>query len=506
MKKSKSNFDYSDLKELIDKMSKNEKRYFTVNTSQQLRNGKNNFIELFKVFAKNPEKELPEIENKIKTGLPVKNITETKHQLFNLLFKNLHNYHIESSVESEIQFIIHCIEITYSKSLNEIAKVLLQRAWEKALKNETFTLLLILLQWKAKLYKTNTEETKAINIKEAEVLKQLLNLNRYNKLKEELRTRVIKFGGRIKNAEDKKTLEAFYNTNNILSDEKNALSFTALCQHHLINCGYYYCIGNIKEGYSHTKKLLEILRKQPELRALSSELYISNLQNAIIFSSNINNYPEAESLINELEHFKPNLQLLVMQKTVWAANSKIILYLRSGRIKDALERIKDFEKIYYETEKQQNQSPERFILAYLTAYLYFINAQYKLCLKWLNIVLNERNSVRNDIMCAAQVLFLITHYELKNDDYLPAAIINTSRVLNKKEITTVTEKLIVSFIKKGSAFNSDRKKHEALTDLRNEIEVLHKKDPIEMETSKYFDYIKWINCKLENIGMKKYFM
>lgn len=503
MKNDKANFDYSDLKDLIDQMSKNEKRYFSVNTSLQLRHGENNFLKLFKAFSAHPDKDVQEIEEKIIPSIEIKNLAETKYQLFNLLLKNLHAYHIDSSIENEIQTHIHYIEITYSKSLFSISNKLLQKAWEKAEKNETLTLLLILLQWKTKLNKNNTTVTGEIIKQEATILKQLTNLNKYNQVKEELRSRVINYGGKVKNKEDEKKLKNFYENNSILTDEKNAQSFTALCQHHLINSAYYYCLDKTKEALYHSKQLIAILREKPELRLLSGELYISNLQNAILFSIHLKNFREVELLLKELEDFTPRQLSLELQKSIWVASGYILQGMRSGKVDESLSRVKDFEKVFYETEKSNFPLPERYTLAYEIAHLYFIHEQYKNCLKWLNHILNERNQIRQDVTCSAQILFLVTHYELQNADYVAGAITNTYRLLRKKQSVTKTEDLFLKFLQKSSTVTSGKEAKESMKILLNEIEELYINDTLEKEASKYFDYRAWLKSKIEGFPFKK---
>ena len=78
--------------------------------------------------------------------------------------------------------------------------------------------------------------------------------------------------------------------------------------------------------------------------------------------------------------------------------------------------------------------------------IYLINEKYNDCLKCLNFLLNNpKLELRPDVEFRTRILFLITHYELKNYDLLDSLIKSTYRYSYKRKLLYRTEKIIMNF-------------------------------------------------------------
>ena len=139
-----------------------------------------------------------------------------------------------------------------------------------------------------------------------------------------------------------------------------------------------------------------------------------------------------------------------------------------------------------------------YVLYYNITLLYFGTANYHKALKWLNKILTEnKDDYTLDLICGARILFLIIHIELGNDDLLEYAAQSTHRYLTARKRKYKVESIFLDLL--NIILNPSRKK-EMIT-LLGEILVQFKQlksDPYEQGAFELFDYISWIESKIEN--------
>ena len=133
------------------------------------------------------------------------------------------------------------------------------------------------------------------------------------------------------------------------------------------------------------------------------------------------------------------------------------------------------------------------------ACLYFIQCEYKKALSWNNKILNDIDAnIREDIYCSARIFNLIIHYELDNEGLLEYLEKPTHRYLDKRQKLYKVETSILDFIrKKLPKAISQKELMGAFKELKIEIEEITN-DPFEKQALEYFDFISWIESKIEN--------
>jgi hypothetical protein len=130
------------------------------------------------------------------------------------------------------------------------------------------------------------------------------------------------------------------------------------------------------------------------------------------------------------------------------------------------------------------------------AVVYFALEKYSLALKWLNKVLNNQEIAESeDIFCIAQLLNLVIHLELKNEDHIPYVFRSTSRFLAKRNRLNKFESFFLDFIQKVmKADSKDEQKQEYLKLKKNLSGIAD--DPLERSVFEYFDFISWAESKV----------
>jgi hypothetical protein len=141
---------------------------------------------------------------------------------------------------------------------------------------------------------------------------------------------------------------------------------------------------------------------------------------------------------------------------------------------------------------------EEITLLYNLFYSYFGTGEYSKALNIINKLLNEyRKELRYDVQSAARILNLILHYELKNNMLLEYNAVSTYRFLYKSKRLYKLETIILNFIKKKMPdIFTPKDEVDAFVELRKEcLEI--SKHPYEKKAFEYFDYISWLDSKIE---------
>ena len=105
---------------------------------------------------------------------------------------------------------------------------------------------------------------------------------------------------------------------------------------------------------------------------------------------------------------------------------------------------------------------------------------------------------RATFLAFAQFINLFIHFELGNEDLVDHLVVSLYRFLRKKDKLYRMEKAMLGFIKnKVPKIYRDEDRRHAFIDLKNELTEIAK-DPYEKEAFSYFDFISWLDSKIEN--------
>lgn len=91
---------------------------------------------------------------------------------------------------------------------------------------------------------------------------------------------------------------------------------------------------------------------------------------------------------------------------------------------------------------------------------------------------------------------LVIHFELGNNLLLPYIIKSTYRYLFKKKRLYKMETVILQYLRKLERIRNQKELRASFKVLRSELNKLNK-DPYEKIGLEYFDFITWLDSKLE---------
>ncbi|TAL60918.1 MAG: hypothetical protein EPN85_06140 [Bacteroidetes bacterium] len=130
---------------------------------------------------------------------------------------------------------------------------------------------------------------------------------------------------------------------------------------------------------------------------------------------------------------------------------------------------------------------------------FFGAGNFQQCIFWLNRIRNEIPfKIRPDLESFLRLFYILAHYEAGHADILPSLILSFYRFLHKKEQLYKFESIIIDFLRNELPETGTPKALlQAFQKLKNKIAPLSK-SPYEKNVFTYFDYISWLESKIEN--------
>lgn len=503
-----------ELFKLIKSLSKSEKRFFKL--SSTLQSGEKNYIKLFDAIERQNEYDEDEIKGIFKKETFIKHLPSEKNHLYKLILKSLRSFHSDNSVTSILQDEVKSIDILFDKALyGECAKVL-TKAKKIAYKNERFYYLLQLInrekilleeEYHAGNFDRNLNELIA---EEEKVMHKLKNLADYRMLYSKINY-VFRKGGYARNDNEKAMVQEILD-HPLIKGKNTALSKTAAA-----NC--YYIQGlcalvqyKYEESFEKFNKVVQIFEENPHLIVEIPKHYIRALNNLLFCYLDKDDYNAFFDLLEKIRKLenKPGFSSTDIKLKIFTSthNAELIAYDKMGDYGKAVS-IVDNIVSGIETFGNQISKEEEIIFYYNIAYSYFGVDQWKDSLKWINKILNDNEQfLRQDIFSFARLFTLIIHFELEHYDLLEYMIKSTSRFYQKRKNEIgreyKVESLFIKYMKKmAKVANNKEKTKDLLSSLKIELEITLE-EPYEKIALGYFDFIGWIDAKLNNQTFGEY--
>jgi hypothetical protein len=258
-------------------------------------------------------------------------------------------------------------------------------------------------------------------------------------------------------------------------------------------------IGNYQGWYKFARKKVELYQQHPEIISYKPTTYIISLHSLI----------EACSQLNKFGEVKQNLDLILKEsEALTAKGNKFFLllihhqllhyYYKTGDFEKGIKVLGNIQKEMYKYESKIDVA-QRTILYFDIAIIYFGAGRWRECISWLNKIKDgEHLLVRPDIDNMFRIFYLIAQYENKNYNLLPYLIRSTHRHFSLNNRLFKFEDIVFNFLGKD-IFKAKSKKElmELFKGLKNKFIQLQK-DSYEKKPFEDFDYISWLESKIEN--------
>jgi len=489
----------SELFHLIKSLSKSEKRYFNVFASRHKIGDGNNYTRLFNLINKQKLHDERALLRLLKNDPLSKNFRYNKHYLKELILKSLHFYHSSNSADSKIKERLHYVEILYEKGLFEQCKKELKKIKQLAYEYELYLYVLEVLQWEARtelsLGRTD-KDIRSIFKEEQKALDIINNLSHYSLLTSKMFIKIRK-GGLIRAKQELKAFE-YIIKHPLIENKKKANSYHSQYLYYLIRSTYFFIHSDFANAHLYTHHLISFLERYPHQISRSAKPYVFALHNLLICQLHLQKLNEFHDTLSKLRKVTPRTEAVKLDIFYSSYNLELTMFIITGQFEKGLNLTNDIEEQLTQWV-QKRSDPREILLLYQVTLIFFGRGDYDKASKHLTRILNYSHiEIRSDIYCFARILNLINHYELGNEDILEYIVKSTYRFLYKRNRLYKFETSILKFIRKEiPKIISERDLIKAFNKLKTELEEIVK-DPFEQKMLEYFDFISWLESKIEN--------
>lgn len=429
-------------------------------------------------------------KKKILTPLPV-----LKNYLQEHILDFLRFYNSGLTVQSKIINHLLDAEIFYHKGLEKFKDKSIQKAKALSKKHDKFEAYLMSLndEWNYKSIfnpKEVSEEYKIILEEFNRSLKYRQLLYDTSKLLEKGEIR----DDELKNSWDKIIQDPLMN----IETEPSGYEDNYYYHHNWMR--YFHRTRDYEKCCLHQEKLIKHFESRPELLLQYKIEYMFELNGLVVAYSQLHQLSNAKDTITKLIKMQSwelsNFEKLNLIDITLIALSNVMHGFFKSDFSEILDIAKQAEALY-----QSNQA-STFHKAFLFLNLAKINiyiGNYEQALYWNNLILNEKSeNKRDDFNVLAWIFNLIIHFELGNKELIPSLIKSTYNFLEKRNRLYKVENIILEFLKDKALKATTRKELiELFKKLKTDFEAVVQ-DPYEAKAFEYFDFILWLQSKIEN--------
>lgn len=494
----------TELHELIRSLTKSEKRFFKLHSA--LQSGDKNYLRIFDSIDKQKVYDEEAVKKQFAKETFIKHFPSEKNHLYKLILKALRSYHGEATVSGLLKQEIKNIEILYDKALYNEANKTLHRAKRIARENERFYYWFELLNWEKMLleeaYESGefTKDLDALIEEERDVLEKLRNLAAYHVLYSKINY-VFRSGGYVRTDEEHAMVEEI-SEHPLIKGKNTALSHRAatICYYTQGFC--HWAKRDWRTSYAKFLRVKEILDQHPLIKADLPKRYVRTLHYVVQCEIELGDFKGAKDHIAQMRRLpdEQGFSGIDIQVQVFNASylSELRLHDRMGEDAKALELV---DPILSGMEEWGARLQKEYEIEfyYLLATVHFGSGEVNRSLFWLNKVLNDPEpTLRQDIFTYARLFNLVVHYELGNFDLLEYIVRSTQRFLSKRHRAYGVEAALMEHVKKLARTTAPALKRELFQSLQAQLKDLMK-DPNESTVLKYFDFLAWVESKVDGI-------
>ena len=476
---------------LIHSLGGNEKRYVSIYLKS--RRDDSNLMKLYTIISKTRPVNDDIIKNKLNDAKIISQLAATKHILYTRILDALHNYHLQDSPYGQILNLLHQADILSNKNLVKERNEILEKAEKIADKYELGQLKLEILRL-MDVSVPDALRAKSLHNKTKKVAKTILKESKakysYNRMV--LTGNIGILGSRLTSVQFR-TVKDFFES---IALPKGQESFF----YHYVYLGaaslYDLASGNKLNAYKTQVKQFDFLKNQPAIlqTPLWKERYLFLLVRLVSSSWEAGNKELSTRFYNEILR----LDISDTRKAVAIINM-LDNYIQTADFEESRKLLQQVESNIRYYESNIVNSSQLLALYGNLALLNFGMGKYAQSNKWLSIILNS-SEVYEDLSLfkIARILRLINYYEMERYDELEYMLRSTYRYMMKQKVLFRFDDILLKFIRKliRVLYNHD-KMIETMSHTRNALIKLSK-NRTEGKTLYYFDFISWLESKIQN--------
>lgn len=498
------------LHRLIHSLNKSEKRLFKIYANRLNNNEKSTkkFILLFDAIASQSEYD----EKKIL----LKNLELSKAQFANLKM-HLHREILRClrmstksfPLDMQITEYIDQAKILYHKCLYSDSLRIIDKAKKQAIQNDQSFLFLELLELEKLALQQGSKKNMESRVNEItretiDTVNTIQHINTFSNLSLKLNT-IYQKEGFIRNKLDLENINGFFQKS--LPDfQEDKLSFQEKMYLYSSFTGYHFFIQDFEAGLKSALKWVQLFEENPSMISVKTEMYIKALNSVLVAQNKLYLYHDFMVTHRKLVGIKRSKKILLTEnlnltlfRTIYI--HEINRHFMLGEFKSGIRIVSKFENELEDFIPKLDKNTV-LLFYYKIACLYFGSGNFKTSIKWLNKIIQEPDSLREDLHSFARIIRLICYFELNDDQMVESNIRSTYRFLLKKENFIRYQQFITQFLRGLRKEYSSHEVMERFNFLKKQMQELEK-DPFQRRAFLYFDMISYLESKITNRGIQE---
>ena len=486
----------TDLYHLIKSLSKSEKRYLSLNVSEDER--KKNYWKIFEVIeSMGDEYDENVIIERFKGQTFTKQLHTTKNYLFNSILKQLRSFRESNSIEYKVYNRVKEIKILIDKGLFKPAESMLKKVKQLAGQYSMTEMLWTIIKLEVELVLEKHQKNMVVDVaKLYEEGRDIIDLLKEENLFMEMDHKLfIHF--RKGNFGKKEMLWELFKT---FKDEPkfhhsadSASFYPAYLQ---LNMNAFYCYLNRDfEGTNqYFKKVVALWRKNDHMINLNPRKYKVCLNNYLQSSARVRNYENFEESIKEIETIPDSSFNQEGETFQMTSQLYLLYYLNTSQFKKIKAKLSEISKGLDKYEKKVNPATRK-VICYNIMTFCFVTEDYKEIAQWIERILENKDKVREDIMIATYIINLIVTWELDKTGYADNVHEQTKQKLKKIRKPLKFEKCALRNLKR--IINLANKQDLPLL-LQKFIKELHSMPDEVKKTYAFEETELWLQARIQN--------
>lgn len=496
---------------LVKSLSKSEKRQFKLLSKRTSPEETKKFVSLFDAVDSMNSYDEVQLRRKV-PQIPESQIPNMKAHLYDQILRSLRMASNKKNQSQQILLYLEHAGMLYNKCLYSDALHILDKAKIKAVQSDNSAILPAILELEKNAMRQgmsqNIEARSEQLIKETRAsVKTIQTINAFSNLALKLNSYYQKQGFIRSRADLIKTKKYF--EKNLPAYDETKLSFAETGHLYSALTGYYLFIHDFNNAYEISARWLDLFEASPSKKNYQLEVYIKALNTALVCQNKLNLYDEFVLTHRKLVAIKRDKTVsltknvnLNLFKTIYI--HEINRHFMLGEFKSGTRIVSKFQNELNEIIHLLDKHTE-LIFYYKIACLYFGGNNFKVAIKWLNLIIREPDTgLREDLHAFSRLLRLICYFEMGDAEMIEMNTRTTYRFLLRKKEFGKYESYILKFLRDVQNVYSSKEVIAKFNTLKTQMLRLER-DKYERRAFNYFDIISYLESKIEGKTIEEVF-
>ncbi|MGB0836512.1 MAG: hypothetical protein ACPGRE_00305 [Flavobacteriaceae bacterium] len=492
--------------QLIKSLSKSEKRQFKLYVGRLEVNSNANFLALFNVIEK-----MEVYDEKVilsKTKIIKRQLSNAKAHLYKQILISLRLSPLHKNTRSTIREQLDFASILYNKGLYKQSLKVLDKAKNLSLNHDELNLAYEIVEMEKIIesqYITRSLNNRAdlLSIQAKELSIRNVFTSKMSNVSLQLYSLFLK-EGYAKNDVDQKRVNDYFEARMPVFDHSE-LGFRERLFYYQACLWRALIVQDFKNSYRFSRKWVDLFDEKPQMKKLNPVFYLKGV-NYLLESMFYLRHPKFEDVLAQLFEDNEGESFFVNDNTksqafLYAYQHKINSYFMKGEFTQGLEVVPE---LLTQIERYKGVVDEHHIMVfyYKIACMYFGSGDNENCIVFLNkIISNKDLKAREDLLCFARVLNLVSHYEAGLDENIEDLIKSTYQFLIKMNEMHQVQRLMIAFLKNLNNLYP-RELKNAFKDLYEKLLPL-RSHPYEGRAFLYLDILAWLESHIHGIPVEQ---